>query len=149
MEKVSKSIAETREIANEFLKSIDAGKENKKHATMVGLHGDLGSGKTAFVKQVADVLSIKETVTSPTFVLMRKYNLINTPHSTFCALIHIDAYRLENGKDLEILGWKEIAANPENLIFIEWPERVKDILPSDMMDIRFEFVDEDTREIVF
>ncbi|HPY13236.1 MAG TPA: tRNA (adenosine(37)-N6)-threonylcarbamoyltransferase complex ATPase subunit type 1 TsaE, partial [Candidatus Paceibacterota bacterium] len=64
-------------------------------------------------------------------------------------LIHIDAYRLNSGRDLLLLGWDEIMANPDNLILLEWPERVKDIIPADVYKISFKFVDDSSREISF
>jgi tRNA threonylcarbamoyladenosine biosynthesis protein TsaE len=62
-------------------------------------------------------------------------------------LIHIDAYRLEKSEELLSLGWKEISENPKNLIFVEWPEKVKEILPNDIRMLEFRFIDETTREI--
>ena len=115
----------------------------------MGLFGDLGAGKTTFTKAVASVLGIEETVASPTFVIEKIYA---TPlkfrgTSKFKHLIHIDAYRLESGQELLKLGWQEICENPQNLILIEWPEKVQEILPSDMIKLYFEFIDEKTRQI--
>ena len=118
--------------------------KNDGGALIVGLYGDLGSGKTAFTQVVAKCLGVKETVTSPTFVIEKIYKL---DHRDFEHLIHIDAYRLKNGDELLHLGWEEIAKNPKNIIFIEWPERVAEILPNNMKKIYFTFVNEDTREI--
>ena len=103
--------------------------KNDGGALIVGLYGDLGSGKTAFTQVVAKCLGVKETVTSPTFVIEKIYKL---DHRDFEHLIHIDAYRLKNGDELLHLGWEEIAKNPKNIIFIEWPERVAEILPNNM-----------------
>jgi tRNA threonylcarbamoyladenosine biosynthesis protein TsaE len=136
------SLGDTTALAEQFIKSLTP----QRTATIVGLHGDLGSGKTTFTQAVAKVLGITETVTSPTFVIEKLYSL---SHADFKKLIHIDAYRLESGKELLHLGWQEIADDPKNLIFIEWPERVADILPKDMKKIEFTFVDETTREITF
>ncbi|MDA8611501.1 tRNA (adenosine(37)-N6)-threonylcarbamoyltransferase complex ATPase subunit type 1 TsaE [Candidatus Pacebacteria bacterium] len=127
-------------------------------AVVVGLSGNLGAGKTTFTQQVAKKLGVKDAITSPTFVIMKRYELpkdSETPGQArgvgvdlgFENLIHIDAYRLESGKELEVLDFKEMLNNPSNLIFIEWPEKVSEILPSDMMTIKFEVVDEETREI--
>ena len=142
MKYVSKSIKETACIAETFLKQVK--KCPHKKALVVGLEGDLGSGKTAFTKEVAKLFGVKGTVTSPTFVIEKIYKLKN---QLFDYLIHIDAYRLNSGDELRHLGWKEIAANPKNIILVEWPERVIKILPNDMMKIQFTFVDEHTREI--
>ena len=68
-------------------------------------------------------------------------------HKNFEHLIHIDAYRLGSGDELLHLGWEEIAKNPKNIIFIEWPERVSEILPEDIKKIYFTFVDASSRKI--
>lgn len=113
-------------------------------ATVLGLSGELGSGKTTFVKAFARALGVEEHVTSPTFVLEKIYKL---ERADFDHLIHIDAYRLESGSELLTLGWGEMMANPKNLIVIEWPERVAEVLPSTMKTLRFVFIDDSTREI--
>ena len=67
----------------------------------------------------------------------------------FNKLIHIDAYRLDSGKELLSLKFEEMKKDPNNLILIEWPERVADILPTDIIKIKFKFVSENEREIEF
>ena len=142
MKIISKSLGETEKIAREFLAKIIV--KNENGATVVGLYGDLGSGKTAFTQATAKCLGGKEAVTSPTFVIEKIYKL---DRQNFEHLIHIDAYRLGSGNEILHLGWEEIAKNPKNLIFIEWPEKVAEILPNDIKKIHFTFVDENTREI--
>ena len=92
------------------------------------------------------MFGLEKTITSPTFVIEKIYKLKN---QVFDNLIHIDAYRLKNEKELLNLGWREISKNPKNIIFIEWPENVNDILPSDTKNIKFRFVDKNVREITF
>ncbi len=138
----TKSFKETEELAREFIFSITP---LESQAKVVGLCGDLGAGKTAFVKGVAKALNVTETVTSPTFIIEKIYSL--SKESKFKKLIHIDAYRLSGGEDLLSIGWEEISKNPKNLIFIEWPERVENILPKEIQNIQFEFVDDSTRII--
>lgn len=100
-------------------------------ATLVTLSGELGAGKTAFVKAVARALGIEEVVTSPTFVLEKIYLLpLGGLASKFERLIHIDAYRLSQGRDLAPLGFDELMRDAGNLILLEWPERVADALPA-------------------
>ena len=118
-----------------------------KKALIIGLFGDLGSGKTTFVQSVAKAFGVKKNITSPTFVIQKKYQLIS--NNFFENLIHIDAYRLEGGEDFSNLGWEESINNPKNIIFIEWPEKVSEILPRDMKKIYFKFIDEQTREIIY
>lgn len=108
----SLSLTETKKIAAEIAKKLSSSIEN---GLLVGLSGDLGSGKTAFVKGFAKALKIKETIISPTFVLMRRYAIPKTKNS----LIHIDAYRLKTKKEFNALLPKNIE---HTLILIEWPE---------------------------
>ncbi|PCI29009.1 tRNA (adenosine(37)-N6)-threonylcarbamoyltransferase complex ATPase subunit type 1 TsaE [Candidatus Wolfebacteria bacterium] len=137
---ISHGLDETRNIAKDFVDGLSVG----NGATVVGLAGDLGSGKTTFVQAVAEALGVGETVTSPTFVIMKVYKL---PSTNYQLLIHIDAYRLESAHELEVLGWDNIVSDPKNLILIEWPENVEDILEKDIQKIDFKFVSENEREI--
>ncbi len=142
---LSRKIEDTTEIAKNVLDYVV--KHNDKHsAIIIGLYGDLGAGKTAFVKEIANVTGIKENISSPTFVILKRYGIEDLK---FKNLIHIDAYRLESGEELEKLGLGEIIKNPENIIFIEWPNNVKDILPNNIIKIHFEFIDENTRKIEY
>ena len=126
MKKVSKNIKETAEIAKIFLEKILKDKKNTKNATLVCLSGDLGAGKTAFTQGAAKYLGVKNKIVSPTFVIMKKYSLKSKKHKF---LFHLDAYRLKNEKELLNLGWKEIVGNKDHLVFIEWPENVRKIIP--------------------
>lgn len=150
MMKEVKSLEELRVAAEGFLREV-AHMPSRERATVVGLSGDLGAGKTAFVKCVASVLGVKETITSPTFVLEKVYSVPRGSllSARFMRLIHIDAYRLERGNEMHALGWEAIVADPQNLIFIEWPEQVADAMPKEMMNIYFEYVDEKTRTVKF
>lgn len=144
MKILSKSLKETEKIARDFIEKEFV--RNEDGALIVGLYGDLGSGKTTFTQAVAKCLGVKENVTSPTFVIEKIYKLKN---KNFDHLIHIDAYRLKSGDELLHLGWEEIAKNPKNIIFIEWPERVAEILLDNIKKIYFTFVDENTMGIRF
>ena len=131
MKHISRNLEETQKIAFDFVRSI---KTNDKGATVVGLYGDLGSGKTTFVQNIAKVFGIGDTVTSPTFVIMKIYELKHIVASSkhlgeFKHLIHIDAYRLEKSEELLHLGWNELISDKNNLILVEWPEKVENIMP--------------------
>jgi tRNA threonylcarbamoyladenosine biosynthesis protein TsaE len=142
MEFFSKGLKDTDNLAKDFLSKIEKG----ERATIIALSGELGSGKTAFVKCVAKNLGIDEDITSPTFVIMKNYELST---KNYKLLIHIDAYRLNSYKELENLRWQEIYNDSNNLIFLEWPERVLELIPNDAKKINFEFIDETTRKISF
>lgn len=133
MRKISRSEKETQKIAREFLDKILRGGRRPKGALVVGLSGELGAGKTAFVRAVARHLRLKNKITSPTFVLVKKHAL---KHKKYNFLFHLDAYRLKNIKELRHLRWDEIINNQEHLVFIEWPENITKALPARAKVIR-------------
>jgi tRNA threonylcarbamoyladenosine biosynthesis protein TsaE len=134
------SLDELTNFAREFVKSFPHMKGSRAH--VVGLSGDLGSGKTAFVQRVAKELGVSHHVTSPTFTLLQSYP---TLHPVFRKLVHVDAYRLSPDES-DTIGWGEYLSNPENLILVEWPERLS-AFPKDVPQLHFNFIDHDTREI--
>ncbi len=140
MKFTAKNLEETQKIAADFTRGLSP---KKGSATVVGLCGELGSGKTSFTQGVASALGILETVVSPTFVIEKIYELKN---QKFSRLIHIDAYRLEKSSELLHLGWPEIISDPQNLILIEWSERVTDIMPEHIR-INFRHIENEQREI--
>lgn len=96
-------------------------------ATLVTLSGELGAGKTSFAQGIASSLGVVGAVTSPTFVLEKVYQLHSAP---FSKLVHIDAYRLTGGEELRALGFDELMGESGNLVLLEWPEKVIDLLPA-------------------
>lgn len=131
MERALKTPEELEQFAKEFIAGLSRG----ERATVIGLSGELGAGKTSFVQGVAEALGVKEHVGSPTFVLEKRYPLSGASFST---LVHIDAYRLEGEKSAAPLRLGETLADPSNLVFIEWPEHVKDALPPRTKTLFFE-----------
>jgi tRNA threonylcarbamoyladenosine biosynthesis protein TsaE len=142
MKKITASARETQKIARDLAYIILH--ITHKRAVVVGLVGELGSGKTVFAQGFAKGLGIKDNVVSPTFVLMRIYALCVPHYSHF---IHIDAYRIEKPKELIDLGFKELVRNPQNIILIEWADRIKNILPKNCILIKFEHVNKNKRKI--
>jgi tRNA threonylcarbamoyl adenosine modification protein YjeE len=140
---ISKSPENTREIAAKLAGKIVKTVMRKK-AIVIALEGELGAGKTVFVKGFAKALGVKNKITSPTFVLMRHYQV---KISNFKLLVHIDAYRLADHNDLIPLGIEEIMAKPENIVLIEWAERVVKILPKDRITAHIDHIDEMKRRI--
>jgi len=113
-------------------------------ATVVALSGELGAGKTNLTQEVGKQFGITEKIISPTFVIMKKYKIAG---NKFKHLIHIDAYRMEQSLELEHLNWKEFISDPENLILIEWPEKVAEIIPKNAIHVFLSHIDEETRGI--
>ncbi len=141
MKKISNNFDEFRKIVFGILKNLN----KKSNATIITLSGDLGSGKTTFVKVAATYFGINVNVTSPTFVIQKEYNIKD--NYLFKKMIHIDAYRLESKKELEYLGWNEVILDPENLIFIEWPEQVAGINTPEVISVKIKILSEKKREI--
>lgn len=96
--------------------------KNTGKAKVIFLEGDLGAGKTTFIKALAEVMGIsKEEVHSPTFILKKEYT---ARHPIFRKLIHIDAYRFLEPKEAKVLRLEEDIQNPFALIVIEWPSKM-------------------------
>lgn len=115
--------------------------ESEKFPDMViCLIGELGSGKTVFVKGFAQALGINETITSPTFTIVKEYESGELP------LYHMDVYRLEDNKDS--IGLTDYF-NKGGITIIEWADMIESELPEERLDIRFRVVDENTRVLTF
>ncbi|MHB8710310.1 MAG: tRNA (adenosine(37)-N6)-threonylcarbamoyltransferase complex ATPase subunit type 1 TsaE [Minisyncoccota bacterium] len=149
MKKTVKTLAEFETEAERFANDLAP---SPRGATLVTLSGELGAGKTAFTKVVARAFGVEETVNSPTFVLEKIYLLPPTYGFTkplFKRLIHIDAYRLSKGSDLAPLGFDELMRDADNLILLEWPEKVADALPVPAAEISFAVLPDGARMISY
>ena len=147
MKKIIKDIKELGNFAEEFLQHLE-----KRGASIIILSGDLGSGKTAFVQQIGKVLGIKKKITSPTFIILKKYKI--PKNQKWQNLIHVDVYRLTDKKNLKNIGLIEelntLAGEPKNLILIEWGEIIETSLPKkNIQKIHFEYLNEKEREVSF
>ena len=107
---------------------------------LICLDGELGSGKTVFVKGFAKALGIEETITSPTFNLVKEYDEGELP------LCHMDVYRWDS--DDETIGLSDYL-NSDAVCIIEWSEIIADQLPEERLDIKFKVIDDETRVLVF
>ena len=155
---ITKNPDETKEFARVLLREWLEINKNKNSNWLVCLYGDLGGGKTTFVQGLAEELGIKETVNSPTFLIMKKYNSSGR-RTNICSplladnkkytLYHFDCYRISDYKEILDLGWEEIINGENNIVVIEWPEEVEEILPKMRLNLKFEFVDENTRKIKY
>lgn len=130
---ISKSIEDTLTLAENI--------ESEKFENMViCLDGELGCGKTVFVKGFAKALGIEDNITSPTFNIIKEYQNGELP------LYHMDVYRLDEVE--EDIGIRDYF-NKEGITIIEWSEMIKDILPEERLEINFKIIDENTRVLVF
>jgi len=153
MDFITKNTGETQLLSGKILKELMAQRRRvaseasfTRGALVLALQGELGAGKTTFIQGLAQALGIKEKILSPTFVIMKHFNILRS--GDFKDFYHMDCYRLEGGKDLEAFNFKEILKNKNNLVVIEWAERVKDILPEDTIWLEFEHGGEDIRKIL-
>ena len=129
---ISKSIDDTLTIAENI--------ESEKFSNMViCLNGELGSGKTVFVKGFAKALGIEENITSPTFNIIKEYLNGEMP------LYHMDVYRIDEHDDIGIKDY----FSKDGISIIEWADLIKDELPEERLDITIKIVDENTRILLF
>lgn len=133
---ITDSAKETEKLGEKFAKELPG--------RIFALIGELGNGKTTFVKGFARGLGIKKRVISPSFVYIRPYTI---RHKLYTNLYHIDLYRLEKPSDAKGLGLEEIWSNPYNIVVIEWAEKIKKILPKKKVKIYFKYLDKNKRKI--
>ena len=145
----TKKEQETIALAKDFVKK--ALKEAEKDKPLIFyLTGELGAGKTYFVKGLAEGLGIKDNITSPTFVLMKKYAIPKGHQSSVAGyqlFFHIDCYRIYDAEDAKQIGLDKVLANPRAVVAIEWAERIEDIIPKPYWEIEFKHVGEGERQI--
>jgi len=145
---LTNSPAQTRSLAIKL--SEDFFKKISKKAFIIGLKGDLGGGKTTFLQGFAKGLGIKEKITSPTFVIAKRFSLYSSKKNKgeFKNFYHFDCYRIGNPREILNLDFMNIVSDSQNIVAIEWPERIKKILPKNVILIKFKFINDKTREIV-
>jgi len=151
-------ISETKELAQDLVKKLasadftTASSAPRDQATVIGLFGDLGAGKTTFMQFFGEALGVREKMQSPTFVIEKIYKIDGSkiaPEITnhFDHLIHIDAYRLDNPEEILTLGWETILKNPRNIIAVEWADKLGRLLPADHIHVQFTHHDDESRMI--
>lgn len=136
-EKICKNLEDTKELAKKFAKLV----EDK--GCFVSLYGEIGAGKTAFVKEVAKEIGIEEKVTSPTFVILNEY------HGGKLPMYHFDLYRLENEGVKTILDELNEYSEGKQLTFVEWAEFSQNEIPFDHIKINVTYEGNDDRRYSF
>ena len=136
-EKICKNLEDTKELAKKFAKLV----EDK--GCFVSVYGEIGAGKTAFVKEVAKEIGIEEKVTSPTFVILNEY------HGGKLPMYHFDLYRLENEGVKTILDELNEYSEGKQLTFVEWAEFSQNEIPFDHIKINVTYEDNDDRRYSF
>lgn len=123
----------------------------RKYALVVGLIGDLGSGKTTFVGGFARALGIRRRMVSPTFTVMRRYRIPRTSPAYrrgYRSLVHVDCYRVHTPAELAIIRFDEWLRDPSAVVLIEWADLVSTLLPHGTHRIKFKHLQGDRREVV-
>ena len=137
MKITSTSALQTKKLGHSLAEELRGGE-------VICLSGDLGAGKTTFTQGLLKGLKIKGPYTSPTFAIIKHYKC----NFKLLNVYHIDAYRISS-KDLLELGWKDFSGKENSVVILEWPEKVKKIIPEDALWINFKWISEKEREITF
>ncbi|MBR5033839.1 MAG: tRNA (adenosine(37)-N6)-threonylcarbamoyltransferase complex ATPase subunit type 1 TsaE [Bacteroidales bacterium] len=120
--------------AAEFLETV--GEER-----LIAFYGHLGAGKTTFIKALCDELGVEDNVCSPTFTIVNEYQAADG-----FPVYHFDFYRVDSLKEASDLGLEEYFYSG-SFCFMEWPEKISDLLPEETVEVRIEPLDEVTRRI--
>ncbi len=136
-EKVCKNIEQTEELAKKFAKLVE------KDGCFVNLYGEIGAGKTAFVKLVAKAIGVTEKVTSPSFVILNEYHSANIP------VYHFDLYRLENEGVKTITDELREYSEGRCITFVEWAEFSQNEIPFNHIKINATYEDDEARKYTF
>lgn len=135
----TKSEAETRAVAARFAKTLKGGE-------IVALIGDLGAGKTQWVKGMAKGLGVKNTVISPTFILLQCFKIKILGIKQLC---HVDAYRLKSSQELLSIGIEDYLGALDTVTVIEWAERVEELLKEkNVIRVKIEFGEKGNERVI-
>jgi len=119
-----------------------------EYARIFAFSGELGAGKTTYTQSFAATLGVEESVTSPTFIIYKVYDL--PEHVPFERLVHVDAYRLENKEELTTHGFNSLLSDTQNIVILEWPEKVAGLLENiPHTHVQFEVISENERTITY
>lgn len=138
LDKITTKESETYQLALEFSAAL-------KPASVVALFGDMGAGKTVFVKGVCQGLQVVHSVSSPTFIIMNEYP--GLCQNKAVTIRHFDFYRITRKSEVEELGLSEFFAEPGSVSLIEWADHAVPWLPSEYWRVDFEKIDEDRRRL--
>ena len=136
---ITKEPQETARVGEELARYL----ADREGAHVLCLYGQLGSGKTTFTQGFARGLGIATRLLSPTFIIVRRYQI---PKKEF-HLYHVDLYRLHSVSEMEGIGLPEIFAIPGSYTVVEWAERLRELIPKRRIDIHFTTAQDDTHGI--
>jgi len=136
-EKICKNLEDTKNLAYKFAQLI------QEQGCFINLYGEIGAGKTAFVKFVAEAIGITEKVTSPSFVILNEYHSANIP------VYHFDLYRLENEGVKTIIDELREYSEGRQITFVEWAEFSQNEIPFNHIEINVTYEDNENRKYTF
>ena len=116
--------------------------------SVITLRGDLGAGKTTFVQGFLEALGAEKPYVSPTFVIMKEYDLAEPSGNGIRRVYHVDAYRIDNPQDMAKLGWEEWCVDPAGVVLIEWPEKIESVIPASATTVSLRWISDTDREII-
>lgn len=129
------SIEEINKIARQFIDGMGSNR-------IFAFYGNMGAGKTTFIKAICEELGVTDTVTSPTFAIINEYT-----SPTEGSIYHFDFYRIKKLEEVFDMGFEDYFYSG-NLCFIEWPELIEDILPAEAVKVTITQLPDGTREII-
>ena len=146
-ETITQSAAETQNLGEAFghavLTDTLQGMIRGENAVVICLWGELGSGKTTFVQGLARGLGIDSRLLSPTFVIVRHYQI----PGDLSFVYHLDLYRIKGAESAHAVGFTDMIHEPRAVVIVEWPERLEEALPERRIDIHFDIQNDSLRKI--
>jgi tRNA threonylcarbamoyladenosine biosynthesis protein TsaE len=140
-EYITNSSEETQKLGENFSQKLKGG-------DFIAFYGELGSGKTTFIQGLARGLGIQRRIISPTFIIMRIYDLrFKIQESGPKKFYHVDLYRTGSRHDLLGVGLDQIIQDQDNIVALEWAEKMGDMLPKKRIDIKLEYLGDNKRRI--
>ncbi len=134
-----KNIEQIRAAAREFVNKID-------DRRIFAFYGNMGAGKTTFIKAVCEELGISDVITSPTFAIVNEYEMPSSPLHLPSSVYHFDFYRIRRLEEVYDMGYEDYFYSGA-LCFIEWPELIEDLLPADAVKVTISVLPDGSREV--
>jgi len=136
----SKSPEDTISLGKEFAKDIKTGE-------IIGLDGELGSGKTQFVKGIGGYFNVNDIINSPTFIIVNEYTGVNPITGKTFKINHFDLYRLKNPGELSVIGFDDYL-NPDSVSVIEWSKLAETYLGTSLKKVKFDYGESENERII-
>lgn len=132
--------ADMQEVCAEVVAQVR--RQQRAGAAVLALSGPLGAGKTTFSQECAQLLGVQVPMQSPTFVIEKRYT---TTDQDFPLLVHIDAYRIEDIREMNALRFQETLTQTHTMLLLEWPEHIAPLIPEDAVWIYLSHTEEETK----